>query len=573
MKKNENKKNELEEVTTADTNATETTASTTEDTEAKEIVSNETLAKPEEKAKKEKKEKQPKKKDPATMTEQEKKELEVANIEKAAKKAIMRRKMKYGAVAMAITIITVILVILVNVILYFVGKKVDLSIDLTENSIFEISQESIDYLATIDEEVSIVCMSDELTFQTTSYIYLKQAYEVLKKYEIYSDNITVKYVDIVEDPTYVNRYSSTYNGDISQYDIVIESSKRIKVISIEDLYNIETSYYGYGEVTSSKAEQTLTSAIMYVTDPSPTKVVMFTSDSSNSYSYSNIYDLLESNSYEITEIDPLTEEIPEDTELVIINAPLNDYDDNVINKIYSFLDNNGNLGKNLIYIADYSQNDTSNIDAFLAEWGLKVENGVVAESDGTVVYDNYGFMSAAYIEENDYTENVSSLSLPYIVYYSRSITRLFDSSDNRATTSLLATADTAYLLTDEIAEAGDISLVEYGSRDLIALSSKYVFDSDNNMVYSNVLVFGSAYSLASSFTETTYYNNGEYFMSIVNTLTGKTTGISIVAKDLTAATFDVTQDIYNNCTTIFMWVIPGLVVVIGIVVFFTRRSK
>ena len=107
----------------------------------------------------------------------------------------------------------------------------------------------------------------------------------------------------------------------------------------------------------------------------------------------------------------------------------------------------------------------------------------------------------------------------------------------------------------------------------MAVARKYVFNSDNEAVYSSVLAVGSSYMLDSSITGATYYNNGDYFISALNTLTGKTSGISIVAKDLTSTTFDMDQATYNTCFIVFVILIPLAVLVIGIVVYVRRRHK
>ena len=107
---------------------------------------------------------------------------------------------------------------------------------------------------------------------------------------------------------------------------------------------------------------------------------IFTTDSatqSTSY-YQNMFN---DNGYDVVSCDPLTEAIPEEADIIVMIAPLNDYPEDVIKKLYTFLDNGGQLGKNLIYIADYEQKSTPNIDAFLAEWGIKVGNGIVYDTN------------------------------------------------------------------------------------------------------------------------------------------------------------------------------------------------
>ncbi|MBR4225001.1 MAG: Gldg family protein [Oscillospiraceae bacterium] len=500
-----------------------------------------------------------------------------ADPDKAQKRKMSLRRMKYGSIATAITMIVIAVVVVINVILNLAADRVEMSVDHTGKGTFEISQETKDYLATVNEPVKIVCMSEENEFKTSNYVYYKQAYEVLKKYTIYGDTIDLKFVDLVKDPSYAQRYEQSYKGELSPYDIVVESEKRIKVMSIKDLYNVEINYNTFSqEVVSSKAEQELTSAIMYVTDPSPMKVAVFKSDT-QSYSYDNVMTMLTANGYEVTEIDPLAEPIPEGTDMVVINAPLNDYDEQIIDGLYTFLDNGGALGRNLIYIADSTQKGTSNIDAFLAEWGIKVGSGVIGDDDSAnrQTARSY-YIIRDYIGENDYSANVPQKDLPVIDYQSRPIELLFDTKDTRSTVSLLSTADTAFVFTQELQaeyEQGNEVEIPHGSYVTWALGKKYVFNSDNIPVYSNVLVIGSGETLDESMTETTYFNNGDYFMSVVNTMTGKNTGISIVSKDLTSETFDLDEATFDKYRTIYMIVIPVAVVIIGAVVFARRRAK
>lgn len=502
--------------------------------------------------------------------------LDTAKAEAEAQKRFNRRKFKYGSIATAITVVVIAAVVLVNVVVELMSDRVNMSIDLTENGVFEISQETKDYLSTVNEKVNIVCMSDELTFQTATYIYYKQAYEVLKKYTIVNDNISLTFVDMIKDPTYAERYKEKYKGEISAYNIIIESDKRMKVLSIEDLYNTQINYSTFSqEVVSSKAEQELTSAIMYVTDPDPLRAVVFNSETSGS-SYDNVMNLLVSNGYDVSEINPQIEAIPEETDLVVVNAPLNDYDDDVINKLYNFLDNGGNLGKNLIYIADYSQKVTSNIDDFLAEWGIKVEEGVVGDQDSNNLIGQSLYMIRNNIVENEFSENVAQAALPVIDYQSRPITILFDTKDTRSTAALLQTKDTAFVMTEELKQViseGTVPEIPTAVQTTMAIGRKYIFDKDNNQVYSNVLVVGSSETLDETFTSTTYYNNGEYFLSILNTMTGKNTGINIVAKDLTSTTFDIDQGTVSNYLILFVVAIPAAVLIAGIVVFIRRRTK
>ena len=134
---------------------------------------------------------------------------------------MQNKKLKYGTAAIVITAVVVAIVILLNVVLSVLSESYNMNFDLTPNSDFEISQETKDYLATLTENVEICTTVDELVFKTSENRYYRQAYEVLKKYEFNSDKITVNFVDMTTNPTYVEKYKQYYDGTINDSSIII----------------------------------------------------------------------------------------------------------------------------------------------------------------------------------------------------------------------------------------------------------------------------------------------------------------------------------------------------------------
>lgn len=483
---------------------------------------------------------------------------------------INTKKLKYGTVATVITVIVIVMVVLLNVIVSSLGERYNMKFDLTPNNNFEISNDTIDYLAKLNEKVEICTTVDEHLFETSQNIYYRQAYEVLKKYAQNSDKIDVNFVDMTVNPTYVEKYKQYYNGSVNDYSIIIfnEDSKRIKVISVNDLFNTEYDYYYQPNIVSSKAEQVLTSALMYVTDPDP-KTAVFLNVISQSTSGSNIISMLETNGFDIVIVDPLTEEIPMDANLMVICAPLNDFSEELIQKLYDFMENGGSYGKNMIYAASILQHETPNIDAFIEEWGIKIGEGVIGESNAqNLVSASSPYEIKAYIENSDYSGGIPSETVanPIDVPISRPLEVLFDHFGNIDALSLLDTSDTAYVLIDKDTE------IKEQKTSVMALARKYAF-VDNVQTFSNLVVLGSDYILDSSLTNMTYYNNGDYFISIVNNISGKENGIYIVAKDLSSPTYETNAKQANILRIVFMFIIPALVAAAGIAVWLKRRHK
>lgn len=494
---------------------------------------------------------------------------------------INKKTLKYGSVAVVITVVVIALVVLLNVILSVFSDRYNMEFDLTPNGDFAISQETKDYLATLTEDVEICTTVDELVFETSESKYLRQAYEVLKKYSINSERISLNFVDMTVNPTYVEKYKQYYDGTITENSIIIynETTNRVKVISVNDLFNTEINYYTMSQsIVSSKAEQVLTSAIMYITDPEP-KTAVLLDVNTQSVVGANIQNLLKANGYDVVKTNPLTEEIDMEADMLILNAPMNDLSPEIIDKLYTFMENGGNYGKNMLYFASMSQNETPNIDAFLAEWGIVVGNGIVSDSnEQNIISGSSGYGFASFITENEYTGGIAedNIEAPVLAYYARPIELLFEHSGNISTLSLLSTSETGYALTNEIAQqykdTGKMPEISEQAIPMIALSNKYTF-IDNEQVLSNLVVFSTDEMLSMGFTETTYYNNGDYFVSIVNKISGKENGISIVEKDLTGTTFQATEAQVKGLRIVIMFILPGVVAAIGIFVWLKRRHK
>ena len=95
---------------------------------------------------------------------------------------INKKKLKYGTAAVVITAVVIAMVVLLNVVLSVLSESINMNFDITPNSDFEISEETKDYLASLNENVEICTTVDELVFKTSENRYYRQAYEVLKKY-------------------------------------------------------------------------------------------------------------------------------------------------------------------------------------------------------------------------------------------------------------------------------------------------------------------------------------------------------------------------------------------------------
>lgn len=541
-------------------------------------------------------------------TEKDKKDKDKKKDKKEKKakdgKKFNAKKLKHGTMATVFTCVFVALLVLVNVVTTMLFDRYPITIDLTSNKIYSVSNDTEDYVKKVNVDVQVTIFADENTYTNYSS-YNKQAVELLKNYCKLNHHITYRFVDIDSHPEIVKEYTDT----ISQFDMIFETKTKVdgkeisrtRKLGMLDLltftdefeqklsqsgYSIDTlaqqaggdlsflSYYG-SYVESSNAEQAFTSALMTVTDPNPVYVTILTGRSELTQ-LTYFQTLLTANGYNVNTVDITSEDIPKDTDVVVIPAPKTDYLEEDITKVSDFLNNDGNLGKQLLYIASYGQEDTPNLDEFLSEYGLSVGKGVICESDSGKYYNSPCVTVASTVSDN-FTQDVSTENPAILSALCRPVNTLFDEQDMVSTDAYLKSSDSAYTANVDISQTtGQVNIGDAlvkGQQNYMAVGSKAKFTDDNKTLYSSVIAVGSEGMLSDTYLQYSQYQNSEYFISVINGLTGKTAGITITPKTITGNVFDITQQQKTVLKWTFCLGVPVVVLIVGIVIWARRKNK
>ncbi len=478
------------------------------------------------------------------------------------KKILSSRKVRYGSVATVLTAAFLAAVVLINVIATVLVERFPLKVDLTEGGIFQLTDDSINFLRELDKDVEITVLADEKTW-TSSGTYFVQAVEVINQYAQYSSHVTVSYVDIVKNPTFVSRYPAL---NLVSNQILVTSGDRSRVVNYTDLFNVENYY-----VTSSKAEQVMTAALMYATSDDLTKVSLLTGFEEQDSS--GIVSLLEKNNYLVTSQNLVTEDIDPEADMAILVAPARDLDADILKKLDTFLNNGGKYGKHLLYFADTAQGELPNLDAFLREWGIGVESGVVFQTDATKIFNYSPYFSLVDYADEVFAEKFTSRNIYPIMPYARPLTQLFTERNGFSTQVILQFGEKAGVLP---ADAGqDYQVTEDDIRGPIPaaiISSKIEYEGLDRKV-SNVVVVGSTLSIDNSLLESTAVNNGEYYINMVNQLTERGDTISIAPKSFGGEALNINQQQTNTLMIVFVVLVPVATLAAGLVVWLRRRHK
>ena len=291
---------------------------------------------------------------------------------------------------------------------------------------------------------------------------------------------------------------------------------------------------------------------------------MLTSDNMASF-----ISMLEDQNFEVQEIDLLTESIPEGTQVLMLPTPTTDYSEAEVDKLREYLNNTTNPeALTLLATSNPTQGSMPNYEAFLEEWGIRVEEGVVAETntDRMALADAYGVLvdpSEDYLSGNTYDRLVS--------YYSAPITKLFDANNGISTYDLWTTSDSAYVVTEDTTEeqAAD---PDTSSQTVASVSSKYV-QVDGSSVTRSLVMFGSSYVFLDTFMSNAF-SDGSFVTDLTLYLTGNDgSNVTVLTERVQTNEMDVTatRSTMDMWGIIFSAVIPVAILACGLVIFLKRR--
>lgn len=477
---------------------------------------------------------------------------------------VASKRVKSAALSALITGIFLVVVVLFNVVFSLLLERLP-SVDLTANNIYQLSEDSVRVIEPVEQEVDIIVCYSEEDLRSTQYG--KQTHEILKGYERHNSGITVRFADLLKEPDISAQYA---DYGVTNGSIIIRSDKRVRLVSLNDCIETEVDYSNYSYTYKSRAEQVLTSGILYVTEDSVMKASILTGHSE--VGCGDIINYLNENNYMVTEQNIATEEIDPEAEIAFLFAPTTDYSAQELEKLDRFLDNDGMFGKTLIYIASHNQPELPVLESFLSEWGIGVGNSLVVETNSTNIYDQQGFMFGASYGEaaKPYLEMVKNPSLPVLGYYSRPITALWEEKDNRTAQYLIRTDDSCILYSLEEGRADTSGGGEASSYGIAVIGDrlKYVGTEARR---SYVAAFGSNVMFSSSEIVSSSFGNRDFMVELINTLAGKQNGISIPSVSFDYEKLNFSRSDYTTISAVFGALLPGIVFVAGIVVWLRRR--
>lgn len=486
---------------------------------------------------------------------------------------VSKKNLSLGAYSSTVIVGSIAAAVILNLIVAELPSRYTV-FDLTANKLYSLTDDTKELVSNIGEDVTIYVLANENQADSTLA-------NTLDSYEGLSAHIKVTYVDPAVNPKFYMKYT---DGSISSNSVIVESSKRSRVVDYNDLYVSEFDYSTYSQnVTGYDAEGQITSAISYVLSEDMPKIYMVTGHGELELD-STFTGIIQKANIDTETINLMDyDAVPEDAAAVFVNAPTEDLSSDDAEKLLNYMNNGGDIFIN----TTYTGKEMTNFEKLLDFYGVQVSKGLIIETAQNSYYQDPFYLLPS-IEYDTVTSDIYSGNSYIFAPYCQGLT--FTEKEDVEVTPLLASSEKSYVR-DDIENStsydkqdGDVDgpfyiglscttqvsgsnseETEDGSLDSTQKSGDYstgiIFSSENLFTQeADVMVAGTNQKLFSG------------VLQAFETEDGESSSVVIPVKNYEVEYLTVSQSWISVLALITVIVIPFGFLITGFVIWFRRRK-
>lgn len=467
------------------------------------------------------------------------------------------KKSKKGSIA--VLTLTLALAILIGINLGI--GKLNWNKDLTKNKMFTLSDQSYKILDSLKQDVTI-------------YGFYKSGQEnytvktILDQYAAHSKHVKILY----RDPSKYPQLTQKFNKDNSKVDvgsIVVEDGSKFKVLDQNSFLNSsasDTSNPSASTTQSLAVEQNITSGILYVTSDKSTIVYTLQGQEEGDIS-SEISKQLSLENYTVQSINlSLKDAIMKEDSILLVVSPKRDLSQPEANTIKNYLSKGGKA----LFLMDVTENDLPNFQSVLNSYGVSLQRAVSVEGDSSYVSQNPIYLLPEQ-KNHDILNSLISGNLRVLIPGAQSIQISSDKKSSLTIDPLLTTTSNSWgktnLKSDTLEkQSGDLT----GPFNIaVAVTDK---SSNPKVSDTRLVVVANATFTNSQVISLSNNANLDFLMNSISWAQGKKDSISVRPKSLDNYTLQVSALSRLTASAFTVVVIPGVILIAGIVVWARRRK-
>lgn len=429
--------------------------------------------------------------------------------------------------------------------------------DFTSEKLLTLSKETKEQVKGIAKETQIFYMGKRSN-ANASY------QEFLKAYEDLNDKISIQYVDVNQDVAFRSQYLSDY-AYINEASLLVSCGDRILYLDSNDYVSKrQTGVYSYESLLN--IEQQLTQAIVYTNSDTANEICVLEGHGETPLD-AKLENLLKLNRFKTKKLNLETiqysvdETIPEDCKAIILNSPETDLSEGDVDVLNEYVEEGGQL----VICMDALNEELPNLYQFLSEHGLIVKSGVLVEQDAGGYAYNTPYYIIPSIQDTQYTNEIIKNTSQVLAMTSKAIVRKSEKNGYKAT-PLLLTSGTAIAKGDNYE-----NLSTKGKND--AQGSFSVASVAQKDGCGGVLLISTDMLLNQQVNEESGNGNYQFFVSVLQKITGAEAGIWIKGKNMSGETALYPNTKQSQIKLIMLVIIPVCVLLAGVILVICDRKN
>ena len=291
-------------------------------------------------------------------------------------KKTSKKVLRHGGVSLLLTLLVVTALVLLNATVTTLALRFGWYINMNPEVAFPVTDTCYDFLdecviPEADEPIRLVfCDSEENVLANANYSYVLTTARELQAH--YPDKVTIEHLNVWEQPTIARAYGVT-----SSETVVVVSGEQHRTCSLRDFFLFSAADTSTPVAYSGERRFTIAMKAV-VSEDAP--IAYFTLNHGESISdYSLMYALIDAG-YEISYLDSLGFDIPEDCALLVTYNPIRDYTaaDGVaavseIEKLDAYLSRGG---KFMAFVSadTFAAGSYRNLEGYLSTWGVSFDH-------------------------------------------------------------------------------------------------------------------------------------------------------------------------------------------------------
>ena len=461
-----------------------------------------------------------------------------------------KKTFRNGLYASVLAVVLLAALILLNLVVRALPSKYT-QYDISTSSLFTLSETSTNLLHELQTDVTAYYLA--ISGQEDSNIT-----RLLDRYADESSHFTWEQRDPVLYPTFAETYDGASTGCV-----VLTTADNYDVVSYNDMYPMDMdAYYNYGTYQYTfDAENCLTAGIAKVIRTTSYKMYQLTGHGETSLE-SDFTDTLGNAGVAVEELNLTTAgSIPADADELVINAPLADVTEAEAAMLTSYVQGGGKL----LVVTDFTIN-TPQLDTVMAACGMTRQAGLLVESNA----DNYpyGYPQTYLMPNINSCEMLAGMTSGMRVYMPIAQGIVQSEDSEYVLTTLLSTSDAAYSLLD-YANAETVEKSDDDPEGSFAVAVA----AENSSTGARVVWINCPNALLSATNQSVSGGNAQMLGSLANWFNGEQTTAVISSKSLSAESLTVPNGAMIGLGLLFIFVLPLVSLIAGVVICLIRRRR